>query len=209
MEQDCVSEIRLQTRPALAGLAAPGRYGARLPIAGVSVRELSARSLLHVEARRAFRDAAASRLATALGLSAAPEPRTLIRRDSTTLAWAGRDTWLVASDGGSLEADALEAIASYAAVVDQSDGRVSFALNGDAVCDVLLKGLSIDLHRRAFGETSVALTQVSHLAVHLWHVADFNTYEMIVPRAAIADVWHWLTESAAEFGLEVLEPRSN
>ena len=49
-------------------------------------------------------------------------------------------------------------------------------LRGPRVRDVLAKGVSIDLHPRAFRTGDVAVTTASHLAVHLWQVADEPVY---------------------------------
>jgi sarcosine oxidase subunit gamma len=36
--------------------------------------------------------------------------------------------------------------------------------------------------------------------VQLWQVDAVPTYELAVPRSLAAAFWHWLVESAAEFG---------
>jgi len=40
--------------------------------------------------------------------------------------------------------------------------------------------------------------------VHLWQIDDSPTYDIAVPRSLAASFWHWLAESAAEFGLDVV-----
>ena len=58
----------------------------------------------------------------------------------------------------------------------------------------------IDLHPRAFGPGDAAVTSVAHVGVHLWQIDAAPTYELAVPRSLAAAFWHWLVESAAEFG---------
>lgn len=196
---------QMTPRPAFAGLMNVGRHGAPRDAAGVVARELAERSLVHVEARQGRTHEVAGALVKALDLAAAPTPRALARRGGVTMAWAGPGIWTIASDEarGALAKQLEAAIGATASVVDQSDGRAALRLSGRSVRKALSKGVPIDLDRRVFPPGSVALTKLSHLAVQLWHVGDEDTFELIVPRTAAGDVWHWLEASAAEFGLEV------
>ena len=83
---------------------------------------------------------------------------------------------------------------------------VLLELRGPRVRDVLAKGVSIDLHPRSFRTGDVAVTTASHLAVHLWQVADEPVYRVLVVRTWFDSLWRWLAASAAEYGCEVLEP---
>ena len=79
-------------------------------------------------------------------------------------------------------------------------------LRGPRARDALAKGVSIDLHPRAFKTGDVAVTTASHLAVHLWQVADEPVYRLLVVRTYFDSLWRWLAASAAEYGCEVLAP---
>jgi sarcosine oxidase subunit gamma len=95
---------------------------------------------------------------------------------------------------------------THASVFDQSGSRVLLELRGPRARDVLAKGVSIDLHPRAFRTGDVAVTTASHLAVHLWQVADEPVYRLLVVRTYFNSLWRWLAASAAEYGCEVLAP---
>ena len=56
------------------------------------------------------------------------------------------------------------------------------------------------------GPGDVAVTTASHLAVHLWQVADDPVYRLLVVRTWFDSLWRWLAASAAEYGCEVLAP---
>jgi len=88
-------------------------------------------------------------------------------------------------------------------VVDQSDARTLLRLRGPRLMDTLAKGLEIDLHPRAFPAGSVALTALSHVPVVVWKRREALVLDLLVPRPTAADIWHWLQEAAAEFGIEV------
>jgi len=72
---------------------------------------------------------------------------------------------------------------------------------------VLAKGVSIDLHPRTFKTGDAAVTTASHLAVHLWQVADDPVYRLLVVRTYFDSLWRWLAQSAGEYGCEVETPR--
>ncbi len=93
----------------------------------------------------------------------------------------------------------LEGLAS---VMDQSDGYAGVRVDGPAAVDVLAKGVFIDLHDKAFPVGSAAGVSVAHIGVILWR-RDAAAYEMLCFRSYAASFWHWLEESAAEFGMTV------
>ncbi len=95
---------------------------------------------------------------------------------------------------------------SHASVFDQSGSRVLLELRGPRVREVLAKGVSIDLHPRAFKAGDLAVTTASHLAVHLWQVSDEPVYRLLVVRTYFDSLWRWLAVSAAAGGCEVLPP---
>jgi sarcosine oxidase subunit gamma len=70
------------------------------------------------------------------------------------------------------------------------------------------KGLSIDLDPSAFAVGHVASSILAHIAVTIWRT-DETSYDTAVPRSFAGDFWHWLAESAAEFGLAVSGSEAN
>jgi heterotetrameric sarcosine oxidase gamma subunit len=62
------------------------------------------------------------------------------------------------------------------------------------------KGLSIDLDPIVFARDDVASSILAHIPVTIWRT-DESSYEVALPRSYASDFWHWLADSAAEFGL--------
>ena len=86
--------------------------------------------------------------------------------------------------------------------MDQSDGYAGLRLEGPAVLEVLAKGVFLDLHLSAFPVGSAAGVTVSHIGVILWRREE-TAFEMLCFRSYARSFWHWLEESAAEYGLAV------
>lgn len=105
-----------------------------------------------------------------------------------------------------MEAELAPRLGKYAAIADQSHGRVLLRIAGPRVRDALAKGVSIDLHPRAFGPGHVAMTTAAHIGMHIWQLDDGPTYGISTARSSAASFWHWLQASSAEFGLEILPP---
>ena len=186
----------------LAG--APPLVGARVTLAE---RPLEAK--LTVRAR-APEPALLDAFAAALGLTPPLAPNTVEARGELAVLWLGPTEWRVVGPGRDHAAmlERLEGalLARQAAVVDVSDFYTTLRLAGPAARDVLAKGVSVDLHPRAFRTGDVAVTTASHLAVHLWQVADDPVYRLLVVHTYFDSLWRWLASSAAEYGCEVLAP---
>ncbi|SFL75494.1 sarcosine oxidase subunit gamma [Methylorubrum salsuginis] len=179
-----------------------GRHGRSEGPAGVTATPREGLALMSVTAV----DGAEERLAAALrdrfGLSL-PEPGGALFSGETGLIWSGPGQWLaLAPTRGDLDGFG-ETLKGLAAVADQSDGRAVLRLSGPDARRVLEKGVSVDLHPRAFGPGHTAVTAVAHIGVQLWQRDDAPTYEIAVARSFAGSLWSWLEEAAAEFGCEV------
>ena len=118
-------------------------------------------------------------------------------------AWSGPDSWLVVGTQKDLVSDLEQRFAGCAAVADQSDARAVLRVGGRDIREALAKGCLIDLHPRAFGPGTVAITSISHIGVTIWQVDDRPTYDLFVFRSLAKSFWAWFSASAAEFGLDV------
>ncbi|MGF3023819.1 sarcosine oxidase subunit gamma [Methylobacterium aquaticum] len=193
----------LAPRAAFAGLlhaSAPPEGG----IPGLVVSARPERQLAIAIARKGKRAELAQRLRQATGLALPEGPHRTTAGRMTALG-TGPRSWLVMEEGGEPGlADRLaEALGPLAAVSDQSDGYAVLRLTGAHVRDVLAKGIALDLHPRAFGPGSAAVTNCAHLGVTLWQIDEAPTFELAVFRSYAGSLAHWLGESAAEFGLGV------
>jgi methylglutamate dehydrogenase subunit D len=185
----------------------PGRLGRREGAPGFVVQELTQFALASVVARKDQTAQVAAAAQQAFGASL-PSTPAIAASNELTFIWSGPHHWLAL---GPTSANAVEArlgavFGTHASVFDQSGGRVLLDLRGPRVRDVLAKGVSIDLHPRAFRTGDVAVTTATHLPVHLWQVADEPVYRLLVVRTWFDSLWRWLAAAAAEYGCEVMGP---
>jgi methylglutamate dehydrogenase subunit D len=118
----------------------------------------------------------------------------------------GPGQWLAVSEtlgSETLARDLAHRLKGLASISDQSGGRTVLRLSGPHARDVLAKGLSIDLHPRAFAAGNAATSTISLMGVQLWQVDDTPIYDIALFRSVSASFWRWLTASAGEFGYEV------
>ena len=119
----------------------------------------------------------------------------------------GPRTWLAVREAGdgAFASSLRRRIGEFAAVSDQSDAYAVLRLTGPKVREALAKGVPLDLHATAFGVNDVAATVIAHIGATIWRVEDgldgAPTFEIAVFRSLANSVWHWLSASAAEFGL--------
>lgn len=225
-----MADIVLTPRSAFAGLAEVGRHGHAEGAPGLTVREVSGLALATVIARRGQSSRLAGLLEAAMGIKLPVEPARVegpagSAGEGIALVFAGPGQWLAVADRAAAERMALSGgfdpgraagaafetllrgiVAGAAAVTDQSDGRGVLRLSGPRARDVLAKGTTIDLHPRRFSPGDAAMTWCAHLDVTLWQRDAEPTYEIVVPRGFAGTFWHWLMESAAEYGVAVAPP---
>jgi sarcosine oxidase subunit gamma len=93
-------------------------------------------------------------------------------------------------------------------VTDVSESRTVITLSGPAARDVLARGISLDLHARAFGPGQCAQTSLSRVNV-LLHQTDNDgstgapSYEIYVLKSFSDYLWRWLGLIAEDFGMSV------
>lgn len=193
----------LAPRSAFAGLLTPGRHGCAEGGPGVTVRPRDDLSLARVIARKGRADDLAAVIRSRYGLDLPTAPKR-VTQGGLAFVWSGPGQWLaIAEDGRDLARELSEAIGSFAAVSDQSDGLAVLRISGPRARDVLIKGVGLDLHPRAFGPGDAAVTVIAHIGAQLWQLDDRPGYEIAVYRSFAGSLWRWLEASAAEFGCAV------
>jgi sarcosine oxidase, subunit gamma len=139
------------------------------------------------------------------------EPNGSASKNTITALWLGPDQWLLTCpvDDTAFFANSLrEALADvHAAVTDQSDGRVAFALQGPSARDVLAKGCPLDLHPRSFTPGSCAQSLLAKADV-LIHLVDDDpaagpAFDVYVARSFAHYVWAWLEDAGLEYGVQI------
>ncbi len=196
-------ELQLAPRTPLHGEMSPRRIGRPEGPAGVAVHERTDLSLALIQARRGMRAACIEGLRASYDLDA-PVTARVVHGRVLSLAWAGPETWLAIGSGrADIETELKAAVKQASSIVDMSDQRVVMRISGPMTRAVLAKGITIDLHPRVFAPGDTAITPLAHITTQLWQVDDIPTFDLVTPRATARDVFHWLTVSAAEFGLDV------
>ena len=154
------------------------------------------------------RGALSARLLEKYGLQSPDGPRR-VANGTAALVGLGPRTFLFQREAGSaLEPELAQALGDTAAVTDQSDAYAVVRLSGPRVREILEKCVSIDLHDRVFAPGRVASTSCAHLGVIVWRLDDeagLARFEMAVFRSFARSLWHFVEESAAEFGLAIVK----
>lgn len=110
----------------------------------------------------------------------------------------GPDQWYLVGDKALMPA-ALGEVAPMLpgfSIVDQSHGRVRFAVEGAAAADVLAKGTGLDLSTLHPGDATTTL--IGHIAAHITR-SGAGSFELMPLRGFAENLWHDLRRMAAEF----------
>jgi sarcosine oxidase subunit gamma len=170
------------------------------PHPGVTVAERDGLQIATVIARTG--DFAAT-VKARYGIELAAAPR-CFEGASVAFMGTGPRTWLALREVGAPLAEELaRELAGCAAVSDQSDGYAVLRISGPKARDTFEKGLAVDLHPKAFAPGDVAVTTCAHIGVIVRQVDEAPTYDVAMFRSFAGSFCHWLTESAAEYGLAV------
>jgi sarcosine oxidase subunit gamma len=152
---------------------------------------------------RLGRDAATGAALRPLFGADAPAPGHVLTRGPSSLIGTAPGQWLAVS----FEAGAFDTLprdlAGMAAVTDQTDARALVMIHGADAAAMLAKGLSIDLDPSVFSAGRAAATSLAHVGVLLWRSDDGPAFWLAAPRSYAGDIWRWLVEASAEFGLDV------
>ena len=172
---------------------------------GVRLTEHAPGLLLHVFARRGASADVRRVIGAELGCEAPIQGCVTIGARGSVV-WSGPGQWLVMADPKSAVSRTLpDALAGWAAVLDQSASRLMVRLSGKDVRRCLGKVVGIDLHPTVFAVGHAAMTDLAHVPVHLWRLNDADghaVFDLAAPRSYAASVWHALVAAAAEYELE-------
>ena len=169
---------------------------------GVVVTDRSGVGLASVLAGQTKAEVLESAVQAAFGLALPTGPR---RSGHERLAFVGvgPGRFLAVGDTSQVAAQ----LRGLAAVFDQTDGYGVLRLSGPKVRETLAKGVGIDLHPAAFAVGDAATTSIAHIGVNLWRLEDdddgHGVFEIAMFRSMAGSFWHFLSLSAAEFGLVV------
>ena len=121
--------------------------------------------------------------------------------------WLGPDEWLVVTDDGAAAATMADLTGAlqrqHAQVVDLSDARAVIGLSGPHARDVLMKGCTLDVHRRAFGPGRCTRTLLAKAQVILHQTSEAPDYDLYVYRSIAEYLWAWLEDAGLEYGVRM------
>ena len=181
---------------AVSAVLVPGRSGIAGE-AGIRISEIRPFVLTQFAAWPDTLAKTGSAAARAAGSDLAPGPgRAASGPDATLLRVEPLKWWLVSdtAPGGSLAAET-------GATLDLSQSRSRLHLSGAQAPRLLNHVLPLNLSDSAFPDGSVASTGFHHVGVTLWRETD--GFNLFLPRSFAASLCEILTESAAQYGLEI------
>jgi sarcosine oxidase subunit gamma len=199
-----VANSALRARPTLANIATPGRYGSTEGAARVFATARENLEIACVIGRRGAAASLSERVRTHYGFTPVDGPYRSGSGELSALG-IGPGRWLFVRDGGKagLSRDLAVVVAPLASVSDHSDGHAIFAVGGPCARQTLAKGVPLDLHPTAFATDHVAVTVIAHIGAMVWR-SDDEQFHIAIFRSHARSFWHWLSASAAEFGLDLI-----
>ena len=196
-----------QRRSALAhlGLVARAAAGSKAG-AGVTMSEVAHRTIVNIRGT-ASDPAFSSAVEAATGVALPSAANTVSTGGSRQILWLGPNEWWVTGQNG--EADALvetlreKFVGRHAAACDVSESRAIIRLKGPKARDVLMRGVSLDLHPRAFIVGQCAQTGVSRANALIHLIDDAPTFEVYVLKSFSDYLWRWVEKVAQDFDLAI------
>jgi sarcosine oxidase, subunit gamma len=196
-----------QRRSALAhfGLLARAASGGK-PVGGVTMAEVGHRTIINIRGT-ASDPAFASAVQAATGVTLPSAANTVSSGGGRQILWLGPNEWWVTGADG--EADALveklreNFMGQHATACDVSESRAILVLKGPRAREVLMRGVSLDLHPREFHVDQCAQTGLSRANVLLHLIDDAPTFEIYVLKSFSDYLWRWLEKVAQDFDLAV------
>jgi sarcosine oxidase subunit gamma len=196
-----------QRRSALAhlGLVARAAAGSKAGT-GVTMSEVAHRTIVNIRGT-ASDPAFSSAVQMATGLALPSAANAVSNGGVWQILWLGPNEWWITGPDG--EADSLvEALRAnfagqHATACDVSESRAIIALKGPKARDVLMRGVSLDLHPRAFRVGQCAQTGVSRANALLHLVDDGPTFEVYVLKSFSDYLWRWLEKVAQDFNVAI------
>lgn len=167
----------------------------------LTLRRRSVRPISVLRVPRADADACLA-LGAAFGLAWPTEPNSCARAKGHVL-WQGPGEWLlIGFDPSEATARALMALpGALQHLSDQTDGLVTFRIEGQAMRALIAKGCGLDLHPRGFPPATCARSLMAQVEVRLHRPDSDDAFDIIVDASVATYFQRWLIDAAAEFTL--------
>ncbi|MCK4861928.1 MAG: sarcosine oxidase subunit gamma [Rhodobacteraceae bacterium] len=120
------------------------------------------------------------------------------------VAWMSSDELLLLVDYDKADATVAKLSKALAGehhmVVNVSDARAVFLIEGQGAREVLAKGAPVDLSPEAFGAGDLRRSRIGQLAAAFWMTED-ESFELVCFRSVGAFMFDWLSNAAREGSL--------
>jgi sarcosine oxidase, subunit gamma len=200
-----------QRRSALAhfglnALANQKADGAGITPSGITLGESAHRAIINIRGD-ANDGAFASAVKNATGVDLPIVANTVAQAGDVRILWLGpNEWWVVGTDArrqGLIDGLRQAFAGQHTNVTDVSESRTVITMSGPAARDVLARGISNDLHPRAFGPGQCIQTSLSRANVLLHQTENTPAYEIYVLKSFSDYLWRWIGLIAEDFGMSV------
>lgn len=181
-------------------MSAPERSGSESARLVVAER---APSLARLMARKDKANALAAAVKAAFGLDLPPPGRWTAGAEADAI-WTQPGAWLLIGEPaapGALRARIAAATEGLGAAVDQSSGLRVIRVSGEPARAALATSCRLDLHPRAFGPGSAAMTRIAHVACAIRLVDSEPSFDLIVGSTYARWLIEDLLEASARYGV--------
>jgi sarcosine oxidase subunit gamma len=114
----------------------------------------------------------------------------------------GPDEWLLVGDAVPNNKLRTALAGVHASLIDVSCNRTAIILGGPRARDVLLKGIGLDLHPRAFGPRACAQTLIARTQVILEQLDGSPRYRLFMRPSFARHLALWLLDAMREYTTE-------
>ena len=168
---------------------------------GITLGESAHRAIINIRGD-ANDGAFTSAVKNATGCDLPLIANTVATAGDVRILWLGpNEWWVVGTDAR--RASLIDGLrrafeGQHTNVTDVSESRTVITMTGPASRDVLARGISNDLHPRAFGPGQCAQTMVARAQVVLWRHRTEDEFHLLVRPSFANYLAEWLLDAAAE-----------
>ena len=136
-----------------------------------------------------------------------PETGGSTSNEKIRVLWIGPGRYLMVARDQSIIASMAHLEDDQGAIQDLSSARTIITVKGEALRQVLAKGLTVKLDEPCFAPGQVILSSFNHHYPGIVHniSGDQPAVDIYITRSFTLSFWQWLCDSCLEFGYEVID----
>jgi sarcosine oxidase subunit gamma len=195
-----------QRRSALAHFGLNALANQKGDGAGIVLGESAHRAIINIRGD-ANDGAFTAAVRNATGCDLPVTANTVAAAGDVRILWLGpNEWWVVGTDArraGLIDGLRQAFAGQHTNVTDVSESRTVITMSGPAARDVLARGLSNDLHPRAFGPGQCLQSSLSRTNVLLHQTDNTPSFDIYVLKSFADYLWRWIGLIAEDFGMSV------